>query len=89
MTSAMIPATIAPKINVHGISGVIDPRGRILSSSGLFTREVLSDKIYLSGSRTFYTEFGDLFTYACLGCTLLFFMIIFIRRGYRVERSSR
>jgi apolipoprotein N-acyltransferase len=72
-----------------GISGVIDPGGRILSSSGLFTREARSDKIYVGGPCTFYTEWGDLFTFACLGFIAFIFLIMFAHRGYRVERSSR
>jgi apolipoprotein N-acyltransferase len=72
-----------------GISAVIDSRGRVVRSTDLFTREILSGRIEINKSRTFYTEFGDLFTYLCLGFTLLF--LIFIRRkGFcRVERSPR
>jgi apolipoprotein N-acyltransferase len=72
-----------------GISAVIDSGGRVVQATDLFTREFLSGKIIINKSRTFYTEFGDLFTYLCVGFTLLFF--IFIRRKgfYRVERSTR
>jgi apolipoprotein N-acyltransferase len=72
-----------------GISAVIDSRGRVVRSTNLFTREILSGKIEVNKSRTFYTEFGDLFTYLCLGFTILF--LVFIRRKgfYRVERSTR
>ena len=72
-----------------GISAVIDSGGRVLQSTDLFTREILSGKIIINKSRTFYTEFGDLFTYLCVGFTVLF--LIFIRRKgfYRVERSTR
>jgi len=72
-----------------GISAVIDSSGRVLQSTDLFTREILSGRIIINKSRTFYTEFGDLFTYLCVGFTVLF--LIFIRRKgfYRVERSTR
>jgi len=72
-----------------GISAFIDSGGRIFLSSGLFTRESLSGKIYLNKSRTFYTKWGDLFAYTCLSFTG--FLLIFFRskRGSCVERSSR
>ncbi|MCX5907477.1 MAG: apolipoprotein N-acyltransferase, partial [Deltaproteobacteria bacterium] len=55
-----------------GISGVIDPSGRITLASPLFTRGAFSGKIYLMNrSKTFYTHYGDIFAYACLGITLL------------------
>jgi apolipoprotein N-acyltransferase len=72
-----------------GISALIDAGGRVLISTNLFTRETLSGKIYLSKSRSFYTEFGDLFAYLCLGFTAFFLILIRYRRGYRVERRTR
>jgi apolipoprotein N-acyltransferase len=72
-----------------GISAVIDTGGRVLFSTHLFTREILSGNIYLNRSRTFYTEFGDLFTYLCLGFTVIFLILIRCQRGYRVERNTR
>jgi apolipoprotein N-acyltransferase len=72
-----------------GISAMIDARGRVLLSTGLFTREILSGNIYLNRSRTFYTKFGDLFTYLCLGFTVIFLILIRCQRGYRVERNTR
>jgi len=72
-----------------GISAVIDASGRVISSTGLFTGEILSDKIYLYESRTFYSAFGDLFSYGCAGFTVLFLLIARRKRGYCVERSAR
>jgi apolipoprotein N-acyltransferase len=72
-----------------GISAVIDARGRVLFSTGLFTREILSGNIYLNGSRTFYTKFGDLFAYLCLGYTVIFMIWIGCQRGYHVGRITR
>ena len=55
-----------------GISGVIDPAGRILVSSGLFTEEVLQARVHLAPVRsgTFYTRYGDLFAWICLAAVL-------------------
>ncbi|MEE8423054.1 MAG: apolipoprotein N-acyltransferase, partial [Thermodesulfobacteriota bacterium] len=46
-----------------GISAFVDPLGRVISQSGLFTREVMKGEIRINsnGSKTFYTKYGDLF----------------------------
>ena len=72
-----------------GISALIDSRGRVVRSTDLFTREVLSGKIKLDKSRSFYTEFGDLFAYLCVGFSVLFLILIRRKGLNRVERSTR
>ncbi|MGH7389219.1 MAG: apolipoprotein N-acyltransferase [Candidatus Rokuibacteriota bacterium] len=42
-----------------GVSAFIDPRGRIVSSLGLFERGILSHEVPLRRSQTLYTRFGD------------------------------
>lgn len=71
-----------------GISGFIDPGGRLIQSSDIFTKSILSDTIYLRKAFSFYTRFGDLFTYLCLGYTTVSLIFIFYRRKDRVERSA-
>jgi apolipoprotein N-acyltransferase len=44
-----------------GISGFIDPAGRILSKTDLFTEDAETMKVPLLTDRTFYTRFGDIF----------------------------
>lgn len=70
-----------------GVSGVIDPVGRLLHSSQIFTKAALSDTIYLRKSWSFYAQFGDIFTYLCLGYTALLLMISYLKGNNRVERS--
>ena len=54
-----------------GISGIVDPYGRVLARSRLFEAAVLvGDVRFLSGS-TFYARTGDAFVYACALVTLL------------------
>jgi apolipoprotein N-acyltransferase len=72
-----------------GISGIINPSGRVTKASGLFTREAFSDKIYLNVSPTFYTRFGDLFSYLCIGFIIAVLIILRLPRGHRVERSGK
>ena len=60
-----------------GISGVVDPVGRVKLKSGIFTREDMVDTIMViernqPGMRdfnqrfTFYTQYGDIFAIGCL-----------------------
>ncbi len=66
-----------------GISALIDSSGRVVRSTDLFTREVLFGKIdvNLNKSSTFYTQWGDLFSYCCLGITALLVIFVFFKKG--------
>jgi len=68
-----------------GISAIIDSGGRVTAATGIFTREVIFGNIYLNRRRTFYTEFGDLFSYVCLGFTISYLIFIRHKRAYHVE----
>lgn len=59
-----------------GVSGFIDTKGRIINASEIFTEAYLTNTIVPGGRKTFYTEHGDVFAYACT----LISLIIFLRR---------
>ena len=48
-----------------GISGFIDPYGRVVQQSPIFTQEAIRGTIAVSHQQTFYSQYGDLFAYAC------------------------
>lgn len=54
-----------------GISGIIDSTGKIVLQSKIFSRKALTGEIYLRDAETFYTCYGDVFAYLCIGYTLL------------------
>jgi apolipoprotein N-acyltransferase len=54
-----------------GISGFIDSHGRILETSAIFTEAELTRKLTPGGEKTFYTRYGDLFSYACVILSLI------------------
>jgi len=62
-----------------GISGFIDPQGRILHASPIFTEEVVIGRIPVGRGRTFYTQQGDLFAYSCAIITGLFLLVARLR----------
>ena len=49
-----------------GISGFIDSNGRILSRTGLFQRTALTADMKTDFYRSFYSMYGDLFSYVCI-----------------------
>ena len=54
-----------------GITGFIDPRGRILQRGRIFTEEAMSGTVRLLSQKTFYTLYGDVFAWTCSGFSLL------------------
>jgi apolipoprotein N-acyltransferase len=53
-----------------GISGFVDPSGRVISSTPLFEDAVVTGDIPLMNELTFYTRFGDLFALICLAAAV-------------------
>ncbi|NWF94129.1 MAG: apolipoprotein N-acyltransferase [Syntrophaceae bacterium] len=72
-----------------GISGLIDPRGKILQQGGLFTEEAINGTIRLMKEKTFYTLYGDLFAWICsaLALGLLVHSLLQARRGRKRIRK--
>jgi len=63
-----------------GITGVIDPKGKILKEGGIFKREAMAGTIRLSNRKTFYTLYGDLFAWACSAFSILLLAYALTRR---------
>jgi len=68
-----------------GVSGFIDEKGNILDASKIFTEGFFTHKIVPGTKKTFYTCYGDLFSYTCLAFTVLVLTLSFfsipVRRG--------
>ncbi|HSA62384.1 MAG TPA: apolipoprotein N-acyltransferase [Nitrospiraceae bacterium] len=55
-----------------GISGFVDPFGRIMQATPLFTEQTLQATIPVRQPGTFYSYYGDVFAYVCvIICALL------------------
>jgi apolipoprotein N-acyltransferase len=55
-----------------GVSGFIDPFGRIMQATPLFTEQILRAQLPIRQARTFYSHYGDVFAYGCvIICALL------------------
>jgi apolipoprotein N-acyltransferase len=72
-----------------GISGFIDPKGRILQRGDIFTEEAMNGTIQLMKGETFYTLYGDVFAWICSAfvVTLLVYPVLQSRRGSKGIRK--
>ncbi|MBN4054455.1 apolipoprotein N-acyltransferase [Nitrospira defluvii] len=63
-----------------GISGFIDPYGRILHQTSLFVETTAQERLRLRDQETFYTQYGDPFAAVCGIVSLVFLSMIFVNR---------
>ena len=68
-----------------GISGFIDSSGRIIAQSPLFERLVLTRDIKTDSTRSFYSKYGDLFTYIWIVFSLILLTNIFGRLKRKIR----
>ena len=61
-----------------GISGFIDPFGRIVEATPVFTEQAIKATMQVWRPHTFYSRYGDVFAYGCaIICALLFLLGMF------------
>ena len=70
-----------------GISGFIDPAGRILSATPLLKEAVVTRTLPLISAKTFYTRFGDLFALACLAGSLFVIILEFGKYALKFRKG--
>ncbi len=66
-----------------GISGVVDPYGRVVQQSAIFERRVMVGDVRLLQGSTIYGRIGDLFAYICAALTLAALLFSGGIRGHR------
>ncbi|MFQ5993357.1 MAG: apolipoprotein N-acyltransferase, partial [Nitrospiraceae bacterium] len=70
-----------------GISGFIDARGRILHATPIFEEASFTGHISALRSPTLYTEYGDVFSYACVIISAILLLTAEINRSGRAQRK--
>jgi apolipoprotein N-acyltransferase len=63
-----------------GISGIVDPYGRVLIRSKLMTETYLTGMINPIEKVSFYTRYGDVLAYLSLTLTCLFFILALVKK---------
>jgi apolipoprotein N-acyltransferase len=67
-----------------GISAVIEPTGRIQTSTGILRRAVCEGRFAFVAQQTFYTRYGDVFVFLCAIIVLSFTVLVL--KGKRKKR---
>jgi apolipoprotein N-acyltransferase len=70
-----------------GISGFVDPYGRVLAESGLFEQAVLVEDLRFLRGRTLYSRTGDLVAWLCL-LNSVFWILYSRKRSPIAQRRS-
>ena len=70
-----------------GISGAVDPYGRVLTRSGLFEPAMLSVDVRVHAGRTIYSRIGDVVVWASLIATAWMLLLLRAPAGGRRGRS--
>ena len=68
-----------------GITGFIDPKGKILREGAIFAEEAMNETIRLSSQKTFYTLYGDVFAWICS----VFSLLLLARALFLRPRTSK
>jgi apolipoprotein N-acyltransferase len=63
-----------------GISGIVDPYGRVLAETGIYQQAVVVGEVRFLSSRTVYSRTGDLLAYASTALTLALLLAVGRRR---------
>jgi apolipoprotein N-acyltransferase len=71
-----------------GISAIIDPKGEILSRTGLFERTILKGDVKIIDEKTYYTAYGDAFIYLCAIALFILTISTTQRRKKHAGRNS-
>lgn len=67
-----------------GITGTIDPSGKMRQTTELFVEDVVIAEIVPNRSaRTYYSRYGDLFSYLCLAMTAVLAVMAYVSRNNR------
>ena len=73
--------TIARAANT-GISGFIDPKGKILETTALFTDRAVTRQVPALNQISFYTKYGDVFAICSIVAICMVFMVKGIRKKF-------
>lgn len=72
-----------------GVSAFVDPVGRLVNCSGLWTKETLVDRISMMQGRTVYSLLGDWLGWGCAGLSLLGIGVVIRAASRRKERDRQ
>ncbi|SEA25516.1 apolipoprotein N-acyltransferase [Desulfuromusa kysingii] len=66
-----------------GVSALIAPSGNVVISGPIFEALELTGSVGLGAGETFYTRFGDLFAYICIGISAVFLFALLLAKKWQ------
>jgi apolipoprotein N-acyltransferase len=72
-----------------GVSGIVDPYGRVLARSEIFQKAVLVGEARFLTTSTFYARHGDVLAYASVIATVAMLLLPRRRRGWALKAGPR
>ena len=72
-----------------GISGFIDPAGRIVATTPIFTSAALTRAMPALTTESFYTRYGDVFSQVCLGVSVLLCLVVFFKNRRLADQNPQ
>lgn len=63
-----------------GISGIVDPTGKIVASTNIFEKDALKGNVKFVKIPTFHDKFGDILVVICFILVVIYFLMTLIRR---------
>lgn len=70
-----------------GISGIVDPYGRVVARSSLMTRAVLTAMVSSRRDLSVYARYGDILPYGSLTLTAIFLMLAVVKRAHERKKT--
>jgi apolipoprotein N-acyltransferase len=72
-----------------GITGLIDPKGKIVNRGGIFTEEAMNGTIRLSKNKTFYTLYGDIFAWLCSAFSIFLLAYALFKKSKNIKLKGK
>jgi apolipoprotein N-acyltransferase len=72
-----------------GITGLIDPKGKIVNRGGIFTEEPMNGTIRLSKDKTFYTLYGDVFAWLCSAFSIILLAYALFKKSKNIKLKGK
>ncbi len=69
-----------------GISAIVDPYGRVLAQSDLFTQQVISGKVSFLSEETLFVRYGNLVAHSSAIATLGFGLLVVVLMKKKSKR---
>jgi apolipoprotein N-acyltransferase len=72
-----------------GITGLIDPKGKIVNRGGIFTEEAMNGTIRLSKNKSFYTLYGDIFAWLCSAFSIFLLAYALFKKSKNIKLKGK